>query len=155
MTLIFRLVVISIIQSRCMPSQVLFVRSISLIFCYFPLMRQSNCRGIGIEVLGLLFFFFHVKMTSYMQPLCIFSLFRQKEHLKTFLRILRSLSYLIFVICSAVIQVLLEKINNCTFSLFSSKRQFVEKTKNGTFPVFCEVDIFCLVAMTLQYLDHT
>lgn len=33
--------------------------------CYFPVMGQNNCRGIGKEVLGLLFFFFHVKMTSH------------------------------------------------------------------------------------------
>lgn len=33
--------------------------------------------------------------------------------------------------------------------------QFVEKATNGTFPVFCEVDVFCLVGMTLQYLEHT
>lgn len=36
-------------------------------FFNFPIMGQNSSRGIGIEVLGLLFFFFfHVKMTSHM-----------------------------------------------------------------------------------------
>lgn len=49
---------------------------------------------------------------------------------------------------------LVETINNYTFSLFSSESQFVEETKNGTFPFICRVGAFHLVTMTLQYFEH-
>lgn len=47
---------------------------------------------------------------------------------------------------------LVERINNYTFFLLES--QFVEERKNGTFSFSCGVDVFCIVTMSLQFLEH-
>lgn len=50
---------------------------------------------------------------------------------------------------------LVETINNYTLSLFSSESQFVEETKNSTFPfTSCRVVAFHLVTTTLQCFEH-